>query len=488
MKRWINYSLLLLLVHSSSQTLGQQMLGSVFSNFGGINTAQINPALITGSKVYLDVNIVSVNSFFKNDWAYIPKQDKNIWEIIRMDTIIPKYGEYKYTGMYTYYDNLNPKTFTQSTRVIGPSAMLQAGQHAFGIGIQTRMVVSAKDIPYEIPLFIYEGLTYDSLQNVIFDDNDFSFSSLTWSEVSASWGYDFHRFYKSKLSFGVNAKLLLGHEGAYSVNKNAKYVVYDPRTIEFYNYEAEYGMALPIDYDSEEPIYQNPLVKGYGLGLDVGFVFTRLKNSFPHRGGRKLCSKPYEEYLYRIGISLLDIGGITFKQNAQKHNFDNVNVYWAEFDTLEYHNLNVTMQQLSQAFYDDPNKSKTDDKISIGLPTTISLQFEGNFIKDIYLAALWIQPIQFNAKQVRQPSQISIIPRYENSLFALSLPVSLLEYEYLSLGAAVRVGPLTVGTERLGVLLGVSDIDGVDIYFSLKFSLSKGRCSTQNLGACYSWN
>ena len=146
------------------------------------------------------------------------------------------------------------------------------------------------------------------------------------------------------------------------------------------------------------------------------------------------------------------------------------------------------MQQLSQAFYNDPNKSKTDDKISIGLPTTISLQFEGNFIKDIYFAALWIQPIQFNAKQVRQPSQISIIPRFENSLFALSLPVSLLEYEYLSLGAAVRVGPLTVGTERLGVLLGVSDIDGVDIYFSLKFSLSKGRCSTQNLGACYSWN
>ena len=484
----VSYLLIFLFTISGSQTCGQEMLGSVFSTYGGINSAQINPAFITGSKTYIDINIISANAFLVNNWAYIPKEDEDSWEVVRSDSVVPKYGKYQYNGFYTYHKDTKPKNLAQSVRIMGPSVMLQTGEHAFGLSIQSRMITSGQNIPYEIPIFIYEGLTYKPLQNIVFDNDNFNFSSLVWTEISASWGYDFHRFYKSKLSFGLNAKLILGHEGAYSINRNAKYIIYEPETIEFFNYDAEYGMALPMDYNSKEPNYQGPLVRGYGLGIDAGFVFTRLKSRFPPANRGKICSKPYEEYLYRIGFSLLDIGGVSFNQNAQKHNFDNVKVYWAEFDTVEFHSLNIGMEQLSQAFYGDPHKSKTADEISIGLPAAVSLQFEGNFYKNTYIAALWIQPVQFNARQVRRPSQISIVPRYENSLFALSLPLTLLQYEYLSLGAAIRLGPLTVGTERLGVLVGVSDIDGMDIYFSLKFSLTKGSCSTRNLGACYTWN
>lgn len=143
------------------------------------------------------------------------------------------------------------------------------------------------------------------------------------------------------------------------------------------------------------------------------------------------------------------------------------------------------MQQLSQTFYGDPNQSKTDDRISIGLPTAISLQFETNFRKNIYMSALWIQPLRFNPRQLRRPSQIALVPRYEIEWFALSLPLSMLQYEYIRLGAALRLGPLTIGTERLGILLGITDLDGMDIYFSLKFSLTKGRCSSRKWGACY---
>lgn len=486
--QWIRYLLLFILLNSGFQTKGQEMLGSVFSIYGGINSVQINPALITGSKAYLDINLIGANAFLRNNWAYIPKEDKNIWRLIGTDTIIPEYGKYKYNGAYIYYKDADTKFLAQSVRIMGPSAMFQTGKHAFGISLQSRMVSSGNNIPYEIPVFVYEGLTYDSLQNIVFNDHNFNFSSMAWMEIGASWGFDFHRFLKNKLSFGITAKLILGHEGAYSINRNAEYIVFDQRTIEFFNYDAEYGMALPIDYNSKYISYQGPYIKGYGLGVDLGFVFTRLKSRFRPAGEKRPCSKDYEEYLYRIGLSILDIGGVSFKSNAQKHNFDNVSVYWAEFDTMRYHNLNIGMQQLSQAFYGNPHQSKTDDKISIGLPTAISIQFEGNFVKNTYIAALWTQSIAFNAKQLRRPSQIAIVPRYENNLFAFSLPISLLQYEYFRLGAAIRLGPLTVGSERLGILFGISDLDGMDFYFSLKFSLEKGKCSTRKLGACYSWD
>lgn len=486
--RWNNIWLFLLLIIYGGISRGQEMLGTVFSNYSGINSALINPALMTVSKAYLDINVIGGDAFFKNDWGYIPKEGDNIWDLIKSDTLIPLYGKYRYNGMYTYYKNTNPKYILMSTRAIGPSAMIQTGKHAFGLSLSVRSVTSGNNIAFEIPVFAYEGLSYEDLQNVVFDDDNFDFVSLTWSEISGSWAYDFHRFYKSKLTLGVNTKLLLALEGAYITNKNVNYTVYDPKTIEIFNWESEIGFSLPINYDSNDVLYEGPAFKGVGVGFDIGFVYTRLKNSIPPPRGKKICSKPYEEYLYRIGISIIDLGGITFNKNTQKHNFDNVSVYWAEFDTLEYHNLNITMQQLSETFYGDPNQSKTDDKISIGLPTAISLQFEANLKKNIYLSTLWIQPIRFNPRQLRRPSQIALVPRYENEWFAFSLPLSMLQYKYIRLGAALRFGPLTIGTERLGILLGVTDLNGMDIYFSLKFSLTKGRCSSYNKGACYNTN
>lgn len=466
-------------------SIGQEMLGTVFSNYSGINSAIINPALMTGSKAYLDVNIIGADVFFKNNWGYIPKEGDNIWNLIRSDTVLPLYGKYRYNGMYTYFDNTNPKSAVQSTRVIGPSAMIQTGEHAFGLSFSTRSVTTGNNIAYEIPVLAYEGLYYEELQNIIFNDGDFDFVSLTWTEISGSWAYDFHRSYKSKFSFGLNAKFMLAHEGAYITNRNVNYIVYDPETIQVFDWNAEIGLALPINYDSTDLFYQGPAIKGVGAGLDIGFVFTRLKSNLHPSKNEKYCSKAYEEYLYRVGISLLDIGGISLNKNTQKHNFENVSVYWAEFDTVEYQNINQTVQELSQVFYGDPNQSNTGDKISIGLPTAISLQFEANMIKDIYLSALWIQPIRFNPKQLRRPSQLAIVPRYENKWFAFSLPISMLQYEYIRLGAALRLGPLTIGSERLGILLGITDLDGVDIYFSLKFNLTKGRCSKQKWDACY---
>jgi len=483
--RWNKIFVILLLILYGEISKGQEMLGTVFSNYSGINSTIINPALMTGSKAYLDVNIIGADVFVKNDWGYIPKEGDNIWDLISSDTISPLYGKFRYNGMYTYYKNTKPKSMVQSTRVMGPSAMLQTGKHAFGLSLSTRSVTTGNNIAYEIPVLAYEGLNYEELQNIVFDDYNFDFVSLTWTEISGSWAFDFKRFYKSKLSIGLNAKVMLAHEGAYITNKNINYIVYDPETIQIFNWDAEVGIALPVNYDSTDVIYQGPLVKGMGAGFDIGFVYTRLKNNFPPSGSDKYCSKPYEEYLYRIGISLLDIGGVSLNKNTQKHSFDNVSVYWAEFDTVEYHNLNQTMEELSQVFYGDPDESKTADKITIGLPTAISLQFETNMIKNVYLSALWIQPIRFNAKQLRRPSQLAIVPRYENDWFAFSLPISILQYEYVRLGTAIRFGPLTIGTERLGILLGVTDLDGMDIYFSLKFSLKKGRCSKQKWDACY---
>jgi len=462
----------------------QEMIGVVFGNYSGINSAIINPALMTGSKAYINVNIVSSDVFVKNNWAYIPKEDKTLWDLFTLDTLVPEYGKWKYNGLYTYHRNTNPTNIYQSTRLLGPSFMIQTGSHAFGLSLSLRGMTSATNIAYEMPIFMYEGMTYEKLQNIVFDDYNFNFSTMTWSELAASWAWDFMRPYKAKLTFGVNLKLNLAHDGAYAVNNRAKYIIYDPKTIQIYNYDAEIAYAAPINYDSTDILIEGPFIKGIGAGIDLGFVYTRMKSSIYRRGGSKICSKPYEDYIYRIGVSILDIGAVSFNKNAQKHNYNDVSVYWAQFDTLEYHSFNSIMQDLSKAFYGDPNKSKTAEKFSIPLPATLSLQFDAHIKRNLYVSALVIQPLAFSKRQLMRPVQYAITPRFENDYFAISIPLSLSQYKYFRLGTAIRLGPLTVGSERLGTLLGISDLDGMDLYMSLKFSLKKGSCADNKNGAC----
>ena len=61
------YFLVCLMIIYSHHTDAQEMLGLTLSSNNGINTTFINPALATGSRAYLEVNILSGNTFFENE-------------------------------------------------------------------------------------------------------------------------------------------------------------------------------------------------------------------------------------------------------------------------------------------------------------------------------------------------------------------------------------------------------------------------------------
>jgi len=266
--------------------------------------------------------------------------------------------------------------------------------------------------------------------------------------------------------------------------KNANYIVENSKTIDFKNLDMEVGFALPVSYDTAFAIDLKPVAKGYGVGVDIGFVYTKLKSTIVYERKGKICEKPYVDYKYKIGISILDIGGIVFNKDTQLHKFDNVSKYWENFDTIRFKGINYGIRNYSNGFYGDPDASYSGDKIRINLPATISLQFDYHLTRRIYLAALWMHPLRFGPKTLWRPAQLAFVPRFESRYFGVSLPISLFNYVEPRMGLAVRLYTFTVGTERLGSLIGVSNFDGMDVYFSIRFNLCKGACSTYRRGAC----
>lgn len=474
---------ILILLITIKQGESQELLGVTLGNYKGTAGLMINPAGMTTDKVYLDINLATADVFFRNNFAYLPKEDFTIWKLFDKGYTFPTYG--KYDKNLLYYENLKLKHATINARVLGPSAMLQVGDHAFGITTGVRYFMSGTRIPFDIAELGYNGLEYTPLQNIEFNDYDFDVSTSAWMEVGLSYAYNVWKSYDKQLTVGMSIKKLWGYGGGYVKGNNANYVVVDDSTINIKNLNGEIGFSIPVDYNNTEFNGTNPTFRGSGIGLDIGAVFIKKKevdvNSW---SGGKLCSQKYTDYIYRIGVSILDIGRVKYSTNAQLHSFDDVSQYWASVDTLKFDNFNSFFGEVSNEFYGDPAASLKSNSIKVGLPTAISIQVDFNMTNNMYIGGMWIHPLRFNLSALRRPAQIAVVPRYETKYFELSVPISLYEYVYPRIGIAARFYFLTIGTERLGTYMGMTDMNGLDIYASIKIGINKGSCKSKFGGAC----
>jgi len=476
---FVRFMLLGIFLLSGTTLFSQQMPGLGFDNYNGSAGATLNPAFLTNSKVYLDINLITTGFFLENNMGYLNKDSTSFLDLVQMAWN----KSYQNRNLYfVAYKNHNKKNFATSFRLQGPSVMIQKGRQAFALGVAVRSVSTGVNIPYQF-VTSQGNLTNLALLRNSFSDKNFSLSTLSWAEIDLNYAYDFIDRGNTKLSVGVGIKYLFGVAGAYVTTRKLDFSVPDGRTLNIKNYDGNIGFALPVDYDNYYKSNFDPVFKGHGLGLDIGFLYTRLK-TFTDPGEKKLCAKPYADYVYKFGISIMDIGGIRFNRHTQTHRFDNRTANWQEFDTVQNTSINSTMRMLSDVFYGAPNASLTGTTMFMSLPTTLSVQYDYHFEGNFYLGAYWQQPLRFRLKSVRQPPILAVIPRYETRAFGAGLPVSVYNYEKVRIGASLRFYSLTVGTEKLGSFLGIGDLTGLDFYFSVRFNLDKGSCMSYKKGAC----
>lgn len=453
---------------------GQEMLGFIHSNYNALGGSLTNPSLLTSSRNYLEVNLITFDVFASNDFAYIPSSDFTIWNAIAGQSP-PVYDENQNTVLY--YKNKDRKNALANVRILGPSASYQYGKHGFAVTTGFRYMAVGNYIPWEIPVMSYEGLDHGPIQDVNYVDYDFDFNTQAWMEIGLSYAYDVYRFLDDQVTVGATLKGVWGYAGVATQVNNLDYIILNDSTINFKNLNGQIGYAVPVDYENNDYPMHDPLFKGFGVGLDVGVTYTKRKYVDSKRF-KEACDQRYEDYIYRIGVSIIDIGRIKYKNNAQLHSFDDVSAYWQNFDTISYDNVNQVVEELSDVFYGDPDASYRDNNFNIGLPMAVSVQFDYNFQKreNFYLGAYWIQPIRFNMHTLRRPAELAVIPRYETKNLEISVPISLYEYRYPRVGLSARFAFFTIGTEKIGTYLGFGDLTGLDIYASIKFNFGKGTC------------
>lgn len=465
---------------------GQEMLGASLGNYSGINSVQLNPSAMHSSKTYLDIQFLGADVFLENNFLYQDKADYKFSHFFERGYQWPSHQEDYGTEERTFfwYNNNKLKNVYSTIRINGPGAMLIWDDHAFGITTAVRNVLSVHDLPYELANFIYLGLNYHPQQNINYQDNrPFSVAEMGWAEVGLSYAYRFYARGYDMLSAGISIRRLFGFAGIYTNSRQLDYTVINDSTLSIKNMNAEYGLALPVSYETNE-VDLDKLFKGGGFGFDIGITYQRLKQYHTPHYFTSFCAQRYEDYIYRIGVSLIDIGAIRFKTNARKYNIDNRSSYWDNLTSIKFRSIDQMLDTISYKFYGDDTTALVSEKFMLWLPSALSIQFDYHLKKHWYINASLIYGFNLSRASLSRPAELSITPRYENRWFEASLPISLYDWYLPRIGLALRFYGFTIGTEKLGGFFNLSNFTGLDLYFSIKLFFNKGSCKKGKRTPC----
>jgi hypothetical protein len=461
----------------------QEMLGIVNSSYSGITGTLINPAVTVTSPFYIDINLVSADVFIENNNIYMAKEEYRFSRFFSKNPQFPTHGEDNNLIVYDYYNRKDKKGYA-NLRVMGPSFAITVGRHAFGLVTGARAVMSAKNIPYEIAKFGFQRLEYPPQYDINYVDNRNMYNAeMAWAEIGFNYSYVIKQQGLNYLAAGATVKLLRGYAGGYFNSENIDYVVLDRDTLIVHNFNAEAGYSLPVNYETNELLH-SPLFKGKGIGLDLGVIYQKKKRSGSNEIVSKLCAQTYIPYKYKIGISLLDIGRVKFKENSEKLIFDDASTYWPGITWLEYTNMRDLTDTISQMFYGNPTQLVQQTDIKIALPTAISVQVDYNYKNNWYINGTMVYPIQFSKSGLIRPVIIGITPRYETRNFEASLPLTLYDWTRPRFGLSARYRGFFIGTEKISGFFHFTDFTGLDFYAGLKLSLQKGDCRNKPADNC----
>lgn len=468
----LNSVFILLLI--SVATNAQERVGMVISNYGGINSARLNPSLLVNNKLFYDVNLFSADIFLQNNFIFIHRADFHLGKMLSRNPVFPT-NEVKGEGV-DYNSSVDFIDVFEQTDIMGPSFSIVLGDHAFGFFTRAVTMTQVNRFPGYLGTLIFEGFDDTTLWGIPQHDKEYDFATMAWGEIGLSYAKTFYKFRYNQWSVGGNLRRLAGYSGAHLKNYDDDYTVINRDHLDIRNLDARIGYSLPLDYNTNDFPGPGKLFKGRGVAMDLGVTFRRNRELPDTRKAESYCAEEFEDYVYKIGVSLLDLGAITFKENAAEQYFNNVAADWDQLDTLQFSNINQLSHQLSEVFYGDSMASYAGSRVKIGMPAALSLQADYHYFPNWYLSTVVVVPIKTSAYQLRRPGQAIVNLRYETQRFEMSLPVSLYDFKKLHVGLSARFYMFTIGTDNLGSFLGVGDFYGMDLYFGIKLNVAKGWC------------
>lgn len=393
-------------------------------------------------KPWLSINAAGIHGYLRNNFAYLEDTRLNLFKKEPKLVFDPpaRLG----------------KAFV-AAEVLGPSATLNIKDQAFGFHTSVRSYANMN----RIPAVLGEIIADESVENI--EDGTYNMSNgrlktMTWFEVGLSYGKTLYKRNDVMIDGGATLKRLIGiHQASLTVRDATVDVVNGDATLR--NLDGKYSYSDPS------------FGAGGGWGISIGGTYKKMNDytdSYVPHSPSSGCK--WLGYKYKIGVSLVDLGYIRFKQQARTAALpDTANI--GDVEDVDEDILGIDKNRFTGI-----------------LPTALSVQLDYHLQDNFYANATIVQRVSLrNAFGVERSNLLTFSPRYESSWFTVSMPLSLANYEVPQVGLYFRVGPLAIGSDHITPYLIKQDIRAASIYLYLNLSIKAPRCRDEKAPKWGKW-
>ncbi|TDT46500.1 hypothetical protein CLV90_0553 [Maribacter spongiicola] len=412
-------SILIILLFSAYISFSQSYIGYNTDNCNGLHGVLYNPGALADSRTKVDINLFSASGLLATDYTYLT-----------LDNISNILGD----GGFDELDK-NPSNSNEilaNLDILGPSFMFSLNERSsFALITRVRLASNFNNINGELFQSIYDGFPVDDFN---FEQENLDFTTHAWAEIGLSYGRVLFEDSKNLFKGGVILKYLIGG-GALQGSSNSLSGNYTNNNDQV-SLNGDFSYAISYD-DEDSDSYFNELSPGFGT--DIGFVYE-------YRTNETLASsnannpRAFNQYKLKIGLSILDIGSINYKNSA-------ITDY-----TI---NANLDARDLEDDFIEELDNNSTETTttadIKISLPTSMRLNIDYNIHNKFYInldlnQGLVSKDNFFNNNRL---NLITLTPRFETRVFGAYLPISHSSLSKTNLGLGLRIGPLFLGSGTL---------------------------------------
>lgn len=500
---------------SSFESKAQEQLGLINSNFSGTNAVYLNPANIATPFNIAYVNLWSRGIGFQNDFLKYNAPFKiNKWANDRIpDEYLDTYGNFDFKQSWLKQINLNgnAKNFNFNQDIRALSLMLPVGEKTFiSLNLRQRTGIQIQGLDEDLARVARYGINntkFDLFGNAanqlqygkeLGTKSGFKAHFESWQEYSFSLGGVIKESKTHLLSGGITLKYLRGMGLGHLSSSNLSFTVENGDSVTLnagsfdYAHTQENAMMKPLIQPVE---WFDQATTGHGVGLDIGFNWMkkRSRSSFRKSGFWDWGCNYYQQYDWKFGAALMDLGFIQHRKGVNAYNVDFSSPFGLGVRTNMLNGFtNAYRDGFDDVDADLINRLPASDVTNKNtftsyLPAAFTAQGDFRLGNRTYLGINYQQSLKSTTSfGLNAANFISFIPRIEGYFAEAALPITVSNtFKNINVGFYTKLWIFHIGSDNLGGLLNLSankEFTGASLYggFSLPIPYCTGGSWVEN--------
>ncbi|GAB4411501.1 MAG: hypothetical protein OHK0039_16660 [Bacteroidia bacterium] len=432
----------------------QPLHGLVNSRYAGVYGIDLQPASIAASPMKLDIRLGGMQAAFENN--YIGIRSNSVF-----NGDLRTINDTTFRRIFPATTNGRDKLLYGHSDVHLPSLMLALSpRHSVAFTARWRTFANLDQVGEPAARFAYLQLDVPDQYGTVYTNDGLSLDLASYLEFGLTYARVLTTRGPHSLRGGLRIKYLAGLAGASFYAERLDYSFTNADTINIHTADIRYahsdvvsgigsGFALRDLWSGEGG--------SRGLGADLGVQYQYRPADMP---GDSLANP----YLLQIGLSVLDLGRLSFPQTGSLADFSG-QVLGYPLGALQAVNVPYFDSTLQAEFAPGTPPAR----FAMGLPAAISFQADWRVSRYFYLNLTPYLALRREGQggRLHTVTSVSITPRLEGRWWAVGLPMSNTSYNGFAMGIMGRIGPLVFGSGSIASALVTDNIKGVDAYVGM---------------------